>query len=185
MLFAGMEKVGSRISAVGMQVARFGLAGAPQPETSNLDGFEDIAVAQNYKSSGSLPWSIAMPELLLNAGGQYFEPVERQAGVANRLFAIHLICDLNGDSRRILQVNPNGRSRAFLNRMPNANSVTLRFDDSPSAYGAIITASFADRLFIRRIVPGQGLASDQSANIFLGLGTDRQIDHLRVTFPNE
>ncbi|HRJ00888.1 MAG TPA: CRTAC1 family protein [Hyphomonas sp.] len=187
MLFAGNGQGGFEDQAVSMQAARLGFGWGVAAGDFDLDGFEDIAVAQNYAKLGesALVHRYA-GKLLRNSDGKSFEPVEKRAGVANRLFAIApLVCDLDGDGRPdLVWVNLGGPSRAFLNRTPNTKQVTLRFDDSASAYGAVIAASFSDRLFIRRIVPGQGLSSDQSANLFLGLGNEGQIDHLRVTFPD-
>lgn len=187
MLFAGDGSGEFADAATDMRAARLGFGWGVVAADFNLDGLEDIAVAQNYAKFGQ-PAIIHRyaGKLLLNVDGKYFEPVEKRAGVANRLFAITpLVCDLDGDGRPdLVWVNLNGPARVFLNRMPEARSVSLRFDDSPSAYGAVIEASVSGRRLVRQIVPGQGLASDQSAGLILGLGGDRQIDQLRVTFPD-
>lgn len=187
MLFAGNGRGGFTDLADEMQAGKLGFGWGAAASDFDLDGFEDIAIAQNYAKFGQ-PALIHRyaGKLLLNSGGTRFAPVEKRSGVANRLFAISpLIGDLDGDGRPdLVWVNLNGRSRAFLNRMAEAKRVTLRFDDSPAGYGAVVAASISDRLLIRRVVPGQGLASDQTASLFLGLGGDHQIDHLRVTFSN-
>lgn len=187
MLFTGDGSGGFADAATDMRAERLGFGWGVVAADFNLDGLEDIAVAQNYAKFGQ-PAIIHRyaGKLLLNVEGKYFEPVEKRVGVANRLFAITpLVCDLDGDGRPdLVWVNLNGPARVFLNRMPEAGSVSLRFDDSPSAYGAVIEATVSGRRFVRQIVPGQGLASDQSASLILGLRGDRQIDQLRVTFPD-
>lgn len=185
MLFAGDGEGGFEDVAASMQAARLGFGWGAVTADFNLDGLEDIAIAQNYAKFGQ-PALIHRyaGKLLLNIGGNHFVPVEKRAGVANRLFAITpLAADLDADGRPdLVWVNLNGPARAFLNRLPDARSVTLRFDDSPSAYGAVIEAAVAGRQIVRQVVPGQGLASDTSANLIIGLGEAHQIDGLRVAF---
>jgi len=185
MLFAGDGKGGFKDVAASMKAARLGFGWGAVTADFNLDGREDIAIAQNYAKFGQ-PAIIHRyaGKLLLNIGGHHFVPVEKRAGVANRLFAITpLAADLDADGRPdLVWVNLNGPARVFLNRLPDARSVTLRLDDSPSAYGAVIEAGISGRQIVRQVVPGQGLASDSSANLIIGLGEARQIDGLRVTF---
>lgn len=185
MLFAGDGKGGFEDVAASMKAARLGFGWGAVTADFNLDGLEDIAIAQNYAKFGQ-PALIHRyaGKLLLNIAGDHFVPVEKRSGVANRLFAITpLAADLDVDGRPdLVWVNLNGPARVFLNRLPDARSVTLRLDDSPSAYGAVIEASISGRQIVRQVVPGQGLASDSSANLIIGLGEARQIDGLRVTF---
>ncbi|PKP82444.1 MAG: hypothetical protein CVT79_05855 [Alphaproteobacteria bacterium HGW-Alphaproteobacteria-18] len=185
MLFAGDGEGGFEDVAASMKAARLGFGWGAVTADFNLDGLEDIAIAQNYAKFGQ-PALIHRyaGKLLLNIAGNHFVPVEKRAGVANRLFAITpLAADLDADGRPdLVWVNLNGPARVFLNRLPDARSVTLRFDDSPSAYGAVIEAGVSGRQIVRQVVPGQGLASDSSANLIIGLGEARQIDGLRVTF---
>jgi hypothetical protein len=187
MLFAGDGKGSFADVATDMRAARLGFGWGAVAADFDLDGLEDIAVAQNYAKFGQ-PAIIHRyaGKLLLNVDGDHFEPVEMRAGVANRLFAITpLVCDLDGDGRPdLVWVNLNGPARVFLNRMPEAQSVSLHFDDSPSAYGALIEADVRDRRIVRQVVPGQGLASDSSANLIVGLGEAQKIDRLNVTFPD-
>ncbi len=187
MLFAGDGAGGFTDMARDMGAARIGFGWGVVAADFNLDGWEDIAIAQNYAKFGQ-PAIIHRyaGKILENDSGEVFRPVEKRTGAANRLFAISpLIGDFNGDGRPdLIWANLNGPSRALLNETPDARSITLRLDDSIRAYGARIEIKAATRTLVRHVVPAQGLASDQTALQLIGLGGITEPVTIRIAWPD-
>ena len=187
MLWSGDGAGGFTDMARDMGAARIGFGWGVVAADFNLDGWEDIAVAQNYAKFGQ-PAIIHRyaGKILQNYGGTTFRPVEKRAGAANRLFAISpLIGDFNGDGRPdLIWANLNGPARALLNATPDTRSITLRLGDSVHAYGAQIVVETPVRTLTRQIVPAQGLASDQTASLFIGLGDSESPADVQITWPD-
>jgi len=187
MLLAGDSAGSFSDIARDMGAARIGFGWGVVAADFNLDGWEDIAVAQNYAKFGQ-PAIIHRytGKILQNQAGRRFQPVEKRAGASNRLFAISpLVGDFNGDGRPdLVWANLNGPSRALLNETPEARSITLRFDDSVRAYGTRVEVELAGRTLTRQLVPAQGLSSDQTAAMIIGLGEAKGPVDLRITWPD-
>jgi enediyne biosynthesis protein E4 len=174
MLFAGDGTGSFTDIATAMKAARIGFGWGVVAADFNLDGWEDIAVAQNYaKLNSPLMVPRYTGKILQNEQGNRFRPVEKRSGATNRYFAIApLIGDFDGDARPdLVWANLNGPARAFLNRTERTNAIVVRLDDSVGSYGATIRVGLEDRMLARRFVPSQGLCSDQSAKIIIGLGS--------------
>ena len=165
-----------------MNVARLGFGWGTVAADMNLDGWNDLLVAQNYAKFGQ-PAIIHRysGKILQNYDGREFRPVEKKAGAQNRLFAISpLIGDFNGDNKPdLIWANLNGPAIALLNTTQNTNSITIRVDDDPKNINAIISIELDNKTLTRQIVPAQGLCADQTAKIMIGLGDSKTAD--RVT----
>jgi enediyne biosynthesis protein E4 len=183
MLFAGDGADGFSDIARDMDAARIGFGWGVIAADFNLDGWEDIAIAQNYAKFGQ-PAIIHRyaGKILQNYAGEEFRPVEKRTGAGNRHFAISpLMGDFNGDQRPdLVWANLTGPARAFINETPDTRAITLRFDDSVRAYGARIEISTGQTTIMRQVVPAQGLASDQSATLFIGLGSRPGNSRIRI-----
>jgi len=187
MLWAGDGAGGFADVAREIGAARIGFGWGVVAADFNLDGWDDIAVAQNYAKFGQ-PAIIHRytGKILQNQAGRRFQPVEKRAGASNRLFAISpLVGDFNGDRwPDLVWANLNGPSRALLNETPDARAITLRFDDSIRAYGARVEVDLGARTLTRQLVPAQGLSSDQTAALIIGLGEAEGPVDLRITWPD-
>jgi len=185
MLFRGDGSGAFSDIAEDMHAARLGFGWGVVAADFNLDGWEDIAVAQNYAKFGQ-PAIIHRyaGKILQNYGGLRFRPVEKRAGAENRLFAISpLVGDFNGDHLPdLIWANLRGPARAFINVTPNPNWIAIRLDDSVSAYNARIEIEAGGRTMVRQVVPAQGLGSDQTATMMVGLGGDTSAETVRVVF---
>lgn len=185
MLFAG-DGAGSFTDIAGaMGAARIGFGWGVVAADFNLDGWEDIAIAQNY---AKLDQPLIVPryagKILQNDHGRRFRPVEKRSGAANRYFAIApIIGDFDGDMRPdLVWANLNGPARAFLNRTDKVNCIVIRLDDSISGYGATVRVDLGDRVLVRRLIPSQGLSSDQSAKMIIGIGTSTSAKGVSVDY---
>jgi hypothetical protein len=171
--------------ATDMRAARMGFGWGVAAADFNLDGWEDIAIAQNY---AKLDQPLMVPrytgKILQNDHGNRFRPVEKRAGASNRYFAIApLIGDFDGDNRPdLVWANLNGPARAFMNRTEGKHVIAIRLDDSVGGYGAIIRVDLGDRILVRRLVPSQGLCSDQSAKLIIGLGSAETVKNVSVDY---
>ncbi len=187
MLFAGNGQSGFSDIAEQMNAARIGFGWGVVAADLNLDGWEDIIVAQNYAKFGQ-PAIVHRyaGKILQNYQGKEFHPVEKTTGAANRLFAISpVVGDFDGDGRPdLVWANLKGPSRAFLNTTQNTRSLTLRLDDSVRSYGAHVEITGGARKQVLQVVPAQGLSSDQSASLFIGLGDQSGPVDVRIDWPD-
>ncbi len=151
----------------------------------NLDGWQDLLIAQNYAKFGQ-PAIIHRyaGKIMQNYGGETFRPVEKRVGAENRLFAISpLVGDFNGDNLPdLVWANLQGPSKAFLNTTPDRNAITIRLDDAVATLNARITVETNGETIVRQTTAGQGLCSDQTQKIMIGLGSAAQADRVSIVF---
>jgi hypothetical protein len=147
-------------------------------EDLNLDGRDDLVVAENYVS-----WPLhkmaflRLPgrTLVQNRQGQFAE-IGSESGITNKRFGITpLSADFNQDGNPdIVFVNLAGKSQAFLSRKGPNNYLKVKLPDVVSSIGAsvTVTTSSGDKLHQTFII-GEGLCSDQSHILLFGLGADK------------
>ncbi|MBL8018547.1 MAG: CRTAC1 family protein [Leptospirales bacterium] len=148
----------------------------------DLDGFEDLVVAENFSASPVMRL-LNNPGRFLVQRNRRFIPAEKQAGVANPYHTISpIVVDVNGDGRPdLIWINLGAPARAFINGS-TGNSLTVALPEK--AVGSIVKVTLNDgRVVTRQFVIGQGLCSDQSHDLIFGLGKSRPIS-LEVRFPS-
>jgi len=155
-------------------------------EDLNLDGREDLIVAENYIG---LPTHL-IPALRLNGRvllqnqqGE-FAAAEKQMNVINRTYSITpLTADFNQDGRPdIVNVNLNGDSKLFLSQPGEGHYLKVGLPDNIHSIGATITATLSDgRTLSRPYVSGEGLCSDSSRIVIFGLA-DASVSTVAVTY---
>ena len=155
-------------------------------EDLNLDGAEDLIVAENYIGlpTHNIPLLRLNGRLLLQKPNGQFAPAETEAGVINRTYSITPItADFNNDGRPdIVNVNLNGNSKLFLSQAGEGNYLKVELGDDIGSIGATITAKLADgRTLSRPYVSGEGLCSDSSRIVILGLA-DTSVTHIEVAY---
>lgn len=165
--------------------ARLGFGWGATLADLDLDGREDLLIAQNYAKfpANALIHRYACKIMLQYANGK-FRPVEKRAQAANRHFALApVVADFSGDGvPDLVWANLSGPSKAFISKAAIGNAFTVRLPDNAASLGAIVEATVPDgRVITKQMVASQGLGSDQSANLIFGLGKAKSAD-VRVRF---
>jgi len=162
-----------------MGVARIGFGWGNIFADMNLDGREDILMAQNY---ARLPAQFLMtryPGKIFQNYGDGFKPVEKAAGAGNPNFGIApVVSDFNGDGwPDLVWANVAGPSLAYINKGGVANRLTVRLPNQAYALNAIVTVRRSDgETLTKQMMTSQGLGSDQGRDMIFGLGSFSAID---------
>ncbi len=144
-------------------------------EDLNLDGLEDLIVAENYIGFPTHRFEALRLDgrVLLQTPSGEFAAVEREAGVINRAFSISpLTADFNDDGYPdIVHANLNGPSKLFLSRGGGNGYLKVALPQEVRSIGAYVRVTLTDDSVIARpYVSGEGLCSDSSRVIIVGLG---------------
>ena len=158
--------------AKSLDVADFEFSWGAIFEDFNLDGRQDLVVAENYVSFPPHKLFPLPCRFLVQLPSGKFASVEEQAGVVNKHFAITpLTSDFNNDGYPdLVYININGTSKAFINKGGNASYLKVRMPDTNEALGAKLTLNFADSTFICNWnMVGEGLSTDQSNTLHFAI----------------
>ncbi len=174
-----------------MKVADFEFSWGAIFEDFNLDGRQDLVVAENYIAFPVHQFFKLPCRFLLQRPSGVFAAVEEQAGVVNRAYAITpLTADFNQDGYPDLAyANLGGASRVFLSRgiggaAPANHWVKVRLAETGANAGASVRVSTASgRTLTDFYVVGEGLASDQSSTLVFGMGQSDRPTSIRVRYP--
>jgi hypothetical protein len=134
-------------------------------EDFNLDGRQDLVVAENYVSFAPHKLFPLPCRFLIQLPSGKFASVEEQAKVVNKHFAITpLTSDFNNDGYPdLVYININGESKSFINNGGKANYLKVKMPDTNEAVGAKVIVSFSDNTTLTNWnIVGEGLSSDQS-----------------------
>jgi hypothetical protein len=148
-------------------------------EDLNLDGREDLVVSENFVSAPfhMMEFMRAPGRLLVQTPAGEFAEVGAEAGVVNPRFSIAPVtADFNNDGRPdIVHINIAGRSKVFLSSGESRNGfLKVQLPRDVSSIGAMVTIELEDgKKLFRPFVSGEGLSSDSSHIIIVGLGTQR------------
>ncbi len=167
----------------------------------NLDGRDDLIVSENYIG---LPLhkfeALRLPgRVLVQTPNGEFAAVGAEAGVINRHYSVSPITsDFNGDGYPdIVHVNLSGRSKAFLSKAGDNGYLKVKLPATVGSIGAVVKVSLDDGGDVTKFyVSGEGLCSDSSRTITVGLGAKKattvsvsyingSTDEKRGTFRNE
>ncbi len=154
-------------------------------EDFNLDGRQDIAIAQNFIDFPGHRFFRLPGRLLLQKEDRSFAAAESQAGVENRLFAITpLTADFNGDGYPdLVYANLNGPARVFLNRGGAAHYLKVALKDEPQSIGAVVTVETgAGKKLYGHFVTSEGLCSDSSHVLTFGLGAEPSVKQVSIQY---
>ena len=140
-----------------------------------IDGKLDLLVVENYllwwahkirRSPGRL--------FLQNAKGDLI-PAIKLARLENKYFGQSpLIVDLNDDGYPdVLYLNMDGPLRAFLNDGGPHNYVKVILPDNVASLGAKVTVQYQRGKLTKQVIPGTGLLTDHTPELFFGLGEEQ------------
>lgn len=152
----------------------------------NLDGRDDLIVAENYIGlpMHKMPFLRLNGRLLLQTANGEFAPAGAQAGVSNRLYSISpLTADFNQDGRPdIVHANLNSDSKLFLSQPGSGNYLKVKLADTINSIGAVVAIKLSNGDVLQRpYVSGEGLCSDSSRIITFGLG-DNQATQVNIQY---
>ncbi len=152
-------------------------------EDFNLDGKQDLVVAENYIAFP--PHSLfKLPcRFLLQQEDGTFSAVEKQANVVNKNYAITpLSSDFNNDGYPdLVYVNLDGDVKAYISKKGTSNYVKVQVADKSKYIGAKITLVTENNIQTNYNIIGEGLCSDQSNTIIFGFGKSKIIKALTIT----
>lgn len=155
-------------------------------EDFNLDGRPDLVVSENFVDLP--PYKIPFLRLpcrfmIQNTAGE-FAAVGKEAGVVNQAFSIApLSADFNLDGvPDLVHANMAGKSKVFLSEGNTKSFLKVKIPNESKSVGAMVKASLSDgRVLYRPFVKGEGLCSDSTPIITLGLG-EATVVSVEVTF---
>lgn len=156
-------------------------------EDFNLDGRQDLVVAENYVAFPPHKLFKLPGRFLLQRSDGTFAAVEDQAKVVNKNYAITpLTSDFNQDGYPdLIFTNIAGPVQAHINYGGDANYIAFRVPETAKYAGSKITITKEDGNQLSDVyVIGEGLASDQTATITFGLGTEKTIKKATILLPN-
>jgi len=148
----------------------------------NNDGLQDLMVAENYVDLAPNKLFRLPSRLLIQKYDGTFVPTEEKSGVVNPNFGItSLVSDFNKDGYLdMIWVNIDTPSLAYINKGGTNNYLQVDLGESVNAQGAKITITTPTRSLTEWLVTGEGLASDQTALIQFGLGTESIVNNVTV-----
>ena len=154
-------------------------------EDLNLDGKLDLVVAQNY-----IKWPIHY--LFKLPGKSYLQTVDNRFVQVDNLNLENsnygqspLSVDLNNDSKPdLLWLNMDGPVTAFLNQSNN-NSFVVNVPEKAEYLGTRVTIETSQgESYTREVVTSTGMLTDQSPNLFFGLGLSEKVINVVIVRPN-
>ncbi len=152
----------------------------------NLDGLDDLLVAENY-----IKWPLHKLNkldgrvLLQETTGQ-FTAIEKEAGLANPYYGTTpLTSDFNSDGYPdVVWVNFNGPSQAFVNQAGDNNFIKVVIPKRANTIGAKIEVTRTDGVVLtKQVVSGVGLMTDLSNGYIFGLG-QKGVDNIKIAWPD-
>lgn len=156
-------------------------------EDFNLDGRQDLVVAENSLNYPPHKAFKLPSRFLLQREDGTFSAVEEQAGVVNENYAITpLVSDFNDDGYPdLIYSNLDGPVRAFINDGGNHNFLKVRFAETSAHSGVKATLHIDEDSTLSDVyVVGEGLSSDQTNTITFGLGKASKVETLILDFPS-
>lgn len=156
-------------------------------EDFNLDGRQDLVVAENYVDFPPHKLFKLPCRFLLQRPNGTFAAVEDQAGVINKNYGITpLSSDFNKDGYPdLLYSNLDGKVEAFINNGGNQDFIAFRFPETAEFVGSHITLNHKDgRLQSDVYVIGEGLGSDQTSTVTFGLAQGNKPELAQIILPS-
>jgi hypothetical protein len=156
-------------------------------EDFNLDGRQDLVVAENYVDFPPHKLFKLPGRFLLQRENGTFAAVEKQANAINMNYAITpLSSDFNQDGYPdLFFANLDGTVKVHINEGGDANYIAVRLPENVKYVGAAVTVTKIDGSTLTdAYVIGEGLASDQTSTLTFGLGADTEITSVNIALPD-
>tara|TARA_B100000809_G_scaffold152297_1_gene149647 strand:- start:6089 stop:7732 length:1644 start_codon:yes stop_codon:yes gene_type:complete len=174
-----------------VKVADFEFSWGALMADMNNDGLQELIVAENYVEFPPHKVFKLPGRFLTQKDDHTFVATEDKSNVVNKNYAITpLVSDFNQDGYLdLVWVNMAGPSKVFINKGGENNYLQLTFTENSENIGAKIkVVTSAGKIITEDYVIGEGLVSDQSATIHIGLGKDTiksvEISYINGTIQN-
>jgi hypothetical protein len=169
-----------------VKVADFEFSWGAVMADMNNDGLQELIVAENYVEFPPHKIFKLPGRFLTQKEDHTFVATEDKSGVVNKNYAVTpLVSDFNQDGYLdLVWINMSGPSKVFINKGGENNYLQLAFAENYENIGAkikVITTS--GKMITEDYVIGEGLVSDQSATIHIGLGKDT-IKSVKISYIN-
>ena len=154
-------------------------------EDFNLDGRQDLVVAENYVDFPPHKLFRLPGRFLVQREDGTFSAVEDQSNTINKNYGITpLSSDFNQDGYPdMVFANIGSPMKAKINRGGDANFIAVRFAETTKNVGAKVTITKADGSIQADVyVIGEGLVSDQTSTITFGLGTAKEVVSMLINY---
>lgn len=172
--------------AIPTKTASHGFGWGVVMQDMDLDGRQDLIVAQNYARFPGVEFlELYNGRLLKQYPDGTFAPVEKVSNAANPNFGMSPVIadfDRNGHPD-LVWANMTGPLRVLLNAGGDNNWLAVRLPDNVASLGALVIVRTADgKKLTDTFATSEGLGSDQSHELLFGLGSSSAIDSVHVEF---
>ena len=153
----------------------------------NLDGLQDILIAENYVDFPLHKFFKLPGRVLLQRKDHTFASIESESETINRNYEITpLLADFNGDGYLDqIRVNLAGKSKAFVSQKGKNNYLKVKIPAIAELFGSKVIAELSDgKKLTDWLISGEGLGSDQDHTIIFGLGESNRVQQLTVQRPD-
>ena len=175
-------------TAIETNTAKYGFGWGLVSYDFNNDTLADYLITQNYIRFPAVKHLELFPgNLLQQYDNNSFKPVEEVSGIANRNFGVTtVVSDFNDDGwPDAVIANLDGPLRAFINQGGEHHWLKIRFKDEVKSIGALVTVNMKNgQTYANQFYTSEGLGSDQTADLFFGLGDQTEISSVEVKFQN-
>ena len=156
-------------------------------EDFNLDGLQDLVVAENYVDLPNFKLVKLPCRFLVNTPNHEFIAVEDKAGVSNPYYAISpLSADFNNDGYPdLVYSNIAGPARVWINNGGNNYFIKVQIAPQAQNIGAKVEVIQPDgKTLTDWLTIGEGLGSDQSNTLVFGLDDNPQVSSIKISYPD-
>ena len=175
-------------TALENNAAKYGFGWGLVSYDFNNDTLADYLITQNYIRFPAVEHFDLYPgNLLQQYADNNFKPVEEASGIGNKKFGVTtVVSDFNNDGwPDAVIANLSGPLRAFMNNGGDRHWLKVAFADEVSSIGALLTLTMADgTVYKNQFYTSEGLGSDQTTDVFFGLGDQTATRSLVVTYQN-
>ncbi len=185
LLFENQGNMDFKDEAKNTKIADFEFSWGAVFEDFNLDGKQDLAVAENYIAFPGNKLFKLPCRLLVQRNDGTFAAVEEQANTVNKNYAITpLTSDFNQDGYPdIVYSNLDGPLRIFLSDGGTAKYMKVRFPEQSKYIGAIAQVKITPLTLTDVYVLGEGLGSDNTNVLTFGVQQDT-VEQVTITYLN-
>lgn len=156
-------------------------------EDFNLDGYQDLAVAENYVSLPIFKLVKLPGRFLLGTEDQRFVASGQAANVINKAYGIAPItADFNGDGYPdLVYANVSGASKAWLSLGGDRSYIKVVLAQKAKSLGAKVVANYrSGKVRAEWLLSGEGLCSDQSKVLVFGCSENDPVINLEIRYAN-